>query len=90
MPDRSRPVSSSVVTLLVLLAVLICMVWWLTPWSSLPESGDVHASVNKYFTPPQISRSEAFHDDAKWPAWLGLATNLGVAVTWVSPLPAEA
>ncbi len=65
--------------LVVVTTVLVGMVVWLTPWNVYPGF-DVPVSVGKYFTPSQIARSEAFHDDAKWPAWLGLVANVAFAV----------
>jgi STE24 endopeptidase len=75
--DR-RPIAAAVVfgLLVVLLATLVVT---LTPWHLGYEHPAEPVTAGKYFTPSQIDRSEAFHDAAKWPAWLALVANLVTA-----------
>jgi STE24 endopeptidase len=66
--------------LAVLVAVFVAMVVTLTPWD--PTSGLTinRPSADEFFTPEQIARSEAFHDDIKWPSWLSVLAGLVFAV----------
>jgi STE24 endopeptidase len=68
----------AVIAFVVLLATLVVMIVLLIPWR-LPLEG-APAKASSYFTAAQIQRSEAFHDAAKWPAWLGLVASLAGAV----------
>lgn len=72
----SRRPAAAAVSFCMLCAALIVLIVILTPWR-LPI-GDPAAAVKvqEYFSPAQLDRSEAFHDAAKWPAWLGLAVSL--------------
>lgn len=72
-------VTAAAVSLAVLAAVFVAVVAMLTPWETLPGTDIVGPPVGEYFTPAQAARSEAFHDAAKWPGWLGLAVSLLVA-----------
>lgn len=63
--------------LAILLAVMLAT---LTPWDLLPGPDRTTASVDGYFTPTEIKRSEAFFDAAKLAAWLNLGLSLLVAV----------
>lgn len=66
--------------LAVLLAVFVAMVVALTPWD--PTSGLTidRPPADRFFTPEQIARSEAFHDDIKWPSWLSVVAGLVFAM----------
>ncbi len=80
-----RPESASriwaVVSLVVLSLALVVSVALLTPWApSPPLGGDDTDLLQQYFSPSQIARSETFHDDIKWPSWLGLSTSLVLAL----------
>ncbi|HEY7043751.1 MAG TPA: hypothetical protein VH419_08795, partial [Nocardioidaceae bacterium] len=77
MAGRS-PTRMAVIAFVVLLATLVVMIVLLIPWR-LPLEG-APAKASSYFTAAQIQRSEAFHDAAKWPAWLGLVASLAGAV----------
>ncbi|MEJ7741943.1 MAG: M48 family metallopeptidase [Nocardioidaceae bacterium] len=69
------------VSLVVLSLALVVSVALLTPWApSPPLGGDDTDLLQRYFSPSQIARSETFHDDIKWPSWLGLSTNLVLAL----------
>ncbi len=78
MPSSRRPAAAAV-TFVALCAGLVVLMVVLTPWR-LPI-GDPRAAltVQQFFSPAQLDRSEAFHDAAKWPAWLSLAASLGGA-----------
>jgi STE24 endopeptidase len=52
----------------------------LTPWDPLPGAPEVSVRLSRYFTAAEIARSEAFHDDIRWPAWLSLLAGLAVPV----------
>jgi STE24 endopeptidase len=58
----------------------VLLVVVLTPWHPLPGAPPVTAHVADYFTPGEIHRTEAFHDAVKWPSWIGLLVQLGLAV----------
>lgn len=58
----------------------MALVWTLTPWQPLPGAAIEPAPVERYFTPGQVARSEAFHDAIKWPSWLALAVGIAVPV----------
>jgi STE24 endopeptidase len=80
MPRRSRGVLIACAAALALGGTLVLLLVMLTPWDPIP-GGQVDApSVSEYFTPDQISRSEAYFDAAKWPSWIGLILHLAVAV----------
>jgi len=52
----------------------------LTPWDRLPGARVTPAVVSDYFTPAQISRSNAFFAAARWPSWLSLILGLVVVI----------
>jgi STE24 endopeptidase len=64
--------------LALLIGLFVALAVALIPWDVVgtdvprPAAGD-------FFTQQQIARSEAFHDEIKWPGWLGLITSLCVA-----------
>lgn len=83
MPDpRSGATAATVaaVSLAVLAMVFVAVVATLTPWDAFPVADIARPPLGDYFTPAQAARSEAFHDAAKWPGWLGLVVSLLVAV----------
>ncbi len=79
---RRRPGSllAAYVAAAALAAIFLALVWTLTPWQPLPDATIEPAPVERYFTPQQIARSEAFHDAIKWPSWLALAVGIAVPV----------
>lgn len=79
---RRRPGSllAAYVAAAALAAILLALVWTLTPWQPLPDATIEPAPVQRYFTPEQVARSEAFHDAIKWPSWLALAVGIAVPV----------
>jgi STE24 endopeptidase len=61
-------------------AVFVLLVVLLTPWNPLPGADVRAASVTRFFTPAQISRSTAFFDAARWPSWIDLVVSLLLAL----------
>jgi STE24 endopeptidase len=67
-----------VIVALLLAATLGILIAGLTPWEPLPGAPTAHVSLGQYFTSAQIARSQAFHNDISWPAWLSLLASLAV------------
>jgi Zn-dependent protease with chaperone function len=61
------------------LATFLTLVAVLTPWHPLPGASVTPAPLRSYFTPAQITRSDAFFGEARWPSWLGLLVGVLVA-----------
>ncbi len=74
MTDR-RPVVASLALLLLLLAISLALS---VPWTVLPGA-EVRPDVLRDFTPAELAREVAFHDELRPPAYAGLALGLTVA-----------
>ncbi len=74
MTDR-RPVVASLALLLLLLAISLALS---VPWTVLPGA-EVRPDVLRDFTPAELAREVAFHDELRPPAYAGLALGLAVA-----------
>jgi STE24 endopeptidase len=66
--------------LLVLVGVFVALVVTLTPWDPTGGLAVSRPPAEDFFSPAEIARSEAFHDDIKWPSWLALVAGLTFAV----------
>lgn len=80
MRRRPGPLLAGYVAAAALAAVFVVLVLTLTPWQPLPGANIEPAPVERYFTPEQVARSEAFHDAVKWPSWLALGVGIAVPV----------
>jgi STE24 endopeptidase len=80
MPAERRRPDPAWVGVIVLTAAFVVLAAVLTPWHPLPGAPAVTAHVADYFRPGEIRRTEAFHDAVKWPSWIGLLVQLGLAV----------
>ncbi len=90
MVGSRRPAAASV-TFIALCTGLVVLIVVLTPWRLPVGDPTEHVMVQQYFSPAQLSHSDAFYDAAKWPAWLGLAASLvGAAVVGFGGLGAAA
>ncbi len=64
----------------VLAAALGTLIAVVTPWHPLPGAPTPTVRLSHYFTAAEIARSEAFHNDVRWPAWLSLVVGIAVPV----------